>query len=187
MIGCMVGNSLAIAPAIIIAQHCTCIDLDGPLLHSADVDTPLQYSISHLCQALYVTTSLHEMPQSIGGAQLCQIFDYRRPFLRSTFTGIRHIGSRHMLARRLYKGVELFGVPDKAYVFHCARITKAFQNPSRTSHHSCETRAHQGLAGHNRVANGTLSFKESLSFRWFIGQGNAGDQSPQNHGWKAPT
>lgn len=43
MIGCMAGSSLAMAPAFIIAQYCTFVDLDGPLLHSADVAQPLDY------------------------------------------------------------------------------------------------------------------------------------------------
>jgi L-Ala-D/L-Glu epimerase len=43
MIGCMVGSSLSMAPGVIIAQLCDYVDLDGPLLQSADVDDPIIY------------------------------------------------------------------------------------------------------------------------------------------------
>jgi L-Ala-D/L-Glu epimerase len=43
MIGCMVGSSLSMAPGTIVAQYCEFVDLDGPLLQSADVDHPLSY------------------------------------------------------------------------------------------------------------------------------------------------
>jgi L-Ala-D/L-Glu epimerase len=43
MIGCMVGSSLSMAPGTIVAQYCDFVDLDGPLLQSADVDHPLSY------------------------------------------------------------------------------------------------------------------------------------------------
>jgi L-alanine-DL-glutamate epimerase-like enolase superfamily enzyme len=43
MVGCMVGSSLAMAPAVLLAQGATYSDLDGPLLLSQDRDTPLHY------------------------------------------------------------------------------------------------------------------------------------------------
>ena len=43
MIGCMVGTSLAMAPAVLVAQGAAVTDLDGPLLLAADRDTPLRY------------------------------------------------------------------------------------------------------------------------------------------------
>jgi L-Ala-D/L-Glu epimerase len=43
MIGCMVGSSLSMAPGTIVAQYCDFVDLDGPLLQSADVANPLSY------------------------------------------------------------------------------------------------------------------------------------------------
>ena len=43
MVGCMVGSSLAMAPALLVAQKATITDLDGPLLLSEDRDTPLSY------------------------------------------------------------------------------------------------------------------------------------------------
>ncbi len=43
MIGCMVGSSLSMAPGVLVAQLCDYVDLDGPLLQSADVDHPVQY------------------------------------------------------------------------------------------------------------------------------------------------
>ena len=43
MVGCMVGSSLAMAPATLVAQGAAFTDLDGPLLLATDRDPPLQY------------------------------------------------------------------------------------------------------------------------------------------------
>jgi len=43
MVGCMVGTSLAMAPAILVAQDADFVDLDGPLLLAKDRETPLIY------------------------------------------------------------------------------------------------------------------------------------------------
>ncbi|MBT54198.1 MAG: dipeptide epimerase [Mameliella sp.] len=43
MVGCMVGSSLAMAPAVLLAQGAAVTDLDGPLLLSEDRETPLRY------------------------------------------------------------------------------------------------------------------------------------------------
>ncbi len=43
MVGCMVGSSLAMAPAVLVAQGAEIADLDGPLLLAADRDAPLHY------------------------------------------------------------------------------------------------------------------------------------------------
>jgi len=43
MVGCMVGSSLAMAPATLIAQGVAYTDLDGPLLLAEDRDTPLKF------------------------------------------------------------------------------------------------------------------------------------------------
>ena len=43
MVGCMVGSSLAMAPATLIAQGAMITDLDGPLLLAHDRDTPLKF------------------------------------------------------------------------------------------------------------------------------------------------
>lgn len=43
MVGCMVGSSLAMAPAVLVAQGALVTDLDGPLLLAQDRPTPLQY------------------------------------------------------------------------------------------------------------------------------------------------
>ncbi len=43
MVGCMVGSSLAMAPATILAQGVAFTDLDGPLLLAEDRDEPLNY------------------------------------------------------------------------------------------------------------------------------------------------
>ncbi len=44
MVGCMVGSSLSMAPAVILAQDADFIDLDGPLLLAEDRDPPLRYT-----------------------------------------------------------------------------------------------------------------------------------------------
>lgn len=43
MVGCMVGSSLAMAPAVLVAQGAMVTDLDGPLLLAEDRDTPLLF------------------------------------------------------------------------------------------------------------------------------------------------
>ncbi|QYK42286.1 MAG: dipeptide epimerase [Paracoccaceae bacterium] len=43
MVGCMVGSSLAMAPATLLAQSAAFVDLDGPLLLGEDRDHPLRY------------------------------------------------------------------------------------------------------------------------------------------------
>ena len=48
MVGCMVGSSLAMAPAIYVAQNVKWVDLDGPLLLSQDRKNPLKYSNSKI-------------------------------------------------------------------------------------------------------------------------------------------
>ena len=43
MVGCMVGTSLAMAPAVLLAHGCDYADLDGPLLLSSDRPGGLRY------------------------------------------------------------------------------------------------------------------------------------------------
>ncbi len=43
MVGCMVGSSLAMAPAVLLAQGVAFTDLDGPLLLAEDRTTPLRF------------------------------------------------------------------------------------------------------------------------------------------------
>ncbi len=43
MVGCMLASSLAMAPAVLVAQGVEIVDLDGPLLLAADRDNPLKY------------------------------------------------------------------------------------------------------------------------------------------------
>ena len=43
MVGCMVGTSLAMAPAVLVAQGAEVVDLDGPLLLAEDRAVPLAY------------------------------------------------------------------------------------------------------------------------------------------------
>ncbi len=46
MIGCMVGTSLAMAPAVLLAQDADFVDLDGPLLLARDREPGLRYETS---------------------------------------------------------------------------------------------------------------------------------------------
>ncbi len=48
MIGCMLGTSLAMAPAMILANKAQFIDLDGPLLLSQDRTPPLRFQGSKI-------------------------------------------------------------------------------------------------------------------------------------------
>ncbi len=48
MVGCMVGTSLAMAPAVLVAQGAAVTDLDGPLLLAADRETVLRYDGSEV-------------------------------------------------------------------------------------------------------------------------------------------
>lgn len=43
MVGCMAGSSLSMAPAFVIGQLCTLVDLDGPLLAASDVPHAIRY------------------------------------------------------------------------------------------------------------------------------------------------
>jgi len=43
MVGCIVGSSLAMAPAMVLAIGATIIDLDGPLLLAEDRDHPIEF------------------------------------------------------------------------------------------------------------------------------------------------
>ncbi|MBZ4023782.1 dipeptide epimerase [Rhodobacter sp. TJ_12] len=44
MVGCMVGSSLAMAPATLVAQGAAYTDLDGPLLLAQDRESPLTFA-----------------------------------------------------------------------------------------------------------------------------------------------
>ncbi len=48
MVGCMVGSSLAMAPAVLVAQSAAVVDLDGPLLLAEDREMPLRYDGSEV-------------------------------------------------------------------------------------------------------------------------------------------
>jgi L-alanine-DL-glutamate epimerase-like enolase superfamily enzyme len=43
MVGCMIGTSLAMAPAMLLAQQASVVDLDAPLLLAADRNQGLRY------------------------------------------------------------------------------------------------------------------------------------------------
>jgi L-alanine-DL-glutamate epimerase-like enolase superfamily enzyme len=44
MVGCMLGTSLAMAPAFLLTGRVDFIDLDGPLLLAKDRETPIRYA-----------------------------------------------------------------------------------------------------------------------------------------------
>jgi L-alanine-DL-glutamate epimerase-like enolase superfamily enzyme len=44
MVGCMIGSSLSMAPALVLAQSCRFVDLDGPLLLGSDWPNGLTYT-----------------------------------------------------------------------------------------------------------------------------------------------
>lgn len=43
MVGNMLGTSLAMAPAFLVGQHCSVVDLDGPVFLQRDRDIPVRY------------------------------------------------------------------------------------------------------------------------------------------------
>ena len=51
MVGCMVGTSLAMAPALLVAQQAEFVDLDGPLLLAKDREPALRYEGSRVWPA----------------------------------------------------------------------------------------------------------------------------------------
>lgn len=51
MVGCMLGTSLAMAPAFLPAQGAEYVDLDGPLLLAGDRDQPIRYDGSTMFAA----------------------------------------------------------------------------------------------------------------------------------------
>ena len=57
MVGCMVATSLAMAPALLVAQHAAYIDLDGPLLLARDRTPGLQFDGS----------TIHPAPSALWG------------------------------------------------------------------------------------------------------------------------
>jgi L-alanine-DL-glutamate epimerase-like enolase superfamily enzyme len=48
MVGCMAGSSLSMAPAFIVGQLCSVVDLDGPLLSTSDVPNGIRYDGSRM-------------------------------------------------------------------------------------------------------------------------------------------
>jgi len=48
MVGCMIGTSLAMAPAVLVAQQAAVVDLDAPLLLATDRTPGLRYDGSTL-------------------------------------------------------------------------------------------------------------------------------------------
>ena len=50
MVGCMWGSSLAMAPAMIVGQLCSFVDLDGPLLQKSDWPNGIRYDLGRMSQ-----------------------------------------------------------------------------------------------------------------------------------------
>lgn len=48
MVGCMAGSSLSMAPAMVLAQRCEFVDLDGPLLQSRDMPHGFEYELGRV-------------------------------------------------------------------------------------------------------------------------------------------
>jgi len=48
MVGCMIGSSLAMAPAMLVAMNADIVDLDGPLLLAEDRKTPIKFDGSRM-------------------------------------------------------------------------------------------------------------------------------------------
>ncbi|RYG89473.1 dipeptide epimerase [Loktanella sp. IMCC34160] len=57
MVGCMVGSSLAMAPALLVAQGAMVTDLDGPLLLAEDRDPPMTFDAA----------GIHPAPPALWG------------------------------------------------------------------------------------------------------------------------
>ena len=57
MVGCMVGSSLAMAPALLVAQDVDFVDLDGPLLLAEDRVPPI----------VFESSDMHPAPVSLWG------------------------------------------------------------------------------------------------------------------------
>lgn len=57
MVGCMVGSSLAMAPAVLVAQGAQWVDLDGPLLLAKDRSPPVAYDVR----------GIHPAPSALWG------------------------------------------------------------------------------------------------------------------------
>lgn len=51
MVGCMIGSSLAMAPAHLVAQGAELVDLDGPLLLARDREPPMRHDAAGLHSA----------------------------------------------------------------------------------------------------------------------------------------
>lgn len=49
MVGNMLGSSLAMAPAFVVAQRAAFVDLDGPLLQIRDRDPPIRFDGPRIC------------------------------------------------------------------------------------------------------------------------------------------
>jgi L-alanine-DL-glutamate epimerase-like enolase superfamily enzyme len=48
MVGCMLSSSLSMAPAFVVAQGASIVDLDGPLLLSEDSEDGFEYELSNM-------------------------------------------------------------------------------------------------------------------------------------------
>jgi L-alanine-DL-glutamate epimerase-like enolase superfamily enzyme len=69
MAGCMAGSSLCMAPALLLAPHCSFLDLDGPLLQARDVTPALEYQDGWIARpAMGLWGELHPRNSPLGAA-----------------------------------------------------------------------------------------------------------------------
>ncbi len=50
MVGCMLGGSVSVAPAMVLAQQCEVCDLDGPLLQAEDWGDGIGYDVDTMSE-----------------------------------------------------------------------------------------------------------------------------------------
>ena len=66
MVGCMVATSLAMAPALLLAQDADWVDLDGPLLLARDREDGLHYEGALVSPPAAGAVGLSHAPQEPG-------------------------------------------------------------------------------------------------------------------------
>jgi L-alanine-DL-glutamate epimerase-like enolase superfamily enzyme len=69
MVGCMVATSLAMAPALLLAQDADWVDLDGPLLLARDRDNGLRYEGALVSPPAPGVVGLSDAPQDQDGGE----------------------------------------------------------------------------------------------------------------------
>ena len=70
MVGCMVATSLAMAPAMLVAQRARIVDLDGPLLLARDRPDGLRYEGSRVYPPTSALMGLTAFANAIADAKI---------------------------------------------------------------------------------------------------------------------